>query len=168
MTGTAGLSRVSRLAAHHYVFSSRWVVSSPPDVTFEVLRHPERYNEWWPEIHTAVRTGDGATVITLRTTMPYTVRLSLQREVESPDEGRLEAAVDGHVHGHVQWTVTGGQVGSAIHLSLFAALCHPLARRLDLGLLPLMQQIHHRVMRGGARGLGRHIAAPTEPLTLLG
>ena len=162
MTGTAGLSRVSRLAAHHYDFSSRWVVSSPPDVTFAVLRQPERYAEWWPEIRSAVQTSEGAGVIELRSAWPFTVRFSLTRENEDPDEGRLEAVIDGDVRGHVQWTVTGAQVGSVVHFNQDVTLRHPVARRLDFALHPLMQRIHHRAMRGGARGLGRHVAASTE------
>lgn len=159
MTGSADSSKVSRLAAHRYEFSSRWLVASTPDETYAVLSRPDLYAEWWPEIRKAHRTGDGVGLMELRSALPLTLRFSLTRDVEDPVERRLKADVDGDIRGFVQWTVASGDDGSVIDFKQVVTLLHPIARRLDFALRPLMEWNHNRAMRGGSRGLGKHLAS---------
>lgn len=159
MTGTADSSRVSRVAAHRYEFTSRWTVAATPDATYAVLARPDLYNEWWPEIRSAVQTGDGVGHMALRSALPFTLRFTLQRDVEDPIALRLKADVDGDIRGYVQWEVARGDRGSVINFTQVVTLQHPLVRRLDFAIRPLLQWNHDRAMRGGSRALDRHMAA---------
>ena len=159
MTAATGSSKVRRLAAHHYEFSSRWVVPSAPDETYVVLSRPDLYAQWWPEIRKAEQTGDGVGLMELRSALPFTLRFSLTRDVEDPVARRLKADVDGDIRGYVQWTVTAGDDGSVVDFQQVVTLQHAVARRLDFALRPLMQWNHDRAMRGGSRGLARYMRA---------
>ncbi len=157
MTGTADSSRVSRLAAHRYEFSSTWTVPAEPDETYAVLSRPDLYGEWWPEIRKAHQTGDGVGLMELRSALPLTLKFSLTRDVEDPVGRRLKADVDGDIRGYVQFTVTPGEFGSVVEFKQVVTLQHPIARTVDFALRPLMQWNHDRAMRGGSRGLGERL-----------
>lgn len=147
-------STVRRIAAHEYRFQSQWTFGCDFADAVEVLSRLEDYAQWWPQVTRSERDGEaGRAVVHLRSALPFTLRLRLDRDVEDRAGGRLRANVGGDIEGFVSWTVTREPAGTHVQFDQDVTLRHPVARRVDIIARPVLQWNHAVAMRGCARGL---------------
>lgn len=146
--------RVERLARHHYLFTSTWIVPLERSVAIELLADLSAYPRWWPEFLHARKVGDARLDMALRSRLPFTLTFNLTRQVEDRDEGRLLATAEGDIKGTVQWTVPrqGGTTTKA-YFRQEVELQHRLVRPVDVLLRPLLEWNHAAAMESGQRGI---------------
>ena len=158
MTGTAGRrSRVERIAAHEYAFTSVWHLAAPVDAVFEVLRDLWSYPVWWPEIIRAHQISEDEGEFALRSRLPLTLQFRLRRDAEDHRQRVLRAMATGDIAGSVEWRLRPTSTGTTINFTQLVTLEHPLARRGDLILRPLLTWNHRVAMSSGERGLIAHL-----------
>lgn len=152
-------SGVRRLAAHEYEFRSEWAFPADRDAVCDVLGRLEEYAQWWPQITRSESDGRaGRAVVHLRSALPFTLKLKLTREVEDRAAGVFRAIVTGDIEGFVAWSITETDTGTRVRFDQAVTLRHPVARRVDIVIRPLLQWNHAVAMRGCAEGLGRRLA----------
>lgn len=158
MSGTAGdRSRVERLAAHEYEFSSIWQLPTTVETAFAVLRDLWSYPVWWPQFTRAERTAEDEGVFALRSRLPLTLNFTLRRDIEDEQHGTLRAQASGDISGIVEWRLQPADTLTVASFTERVTLEHPLARRLDVVLRPLLTWNHRSAMRSGERGLIAHL-----------
>lgn len=161
---TSPRSSVQRIAAHEYEFQSRWTFDCDYDSVFNLLSRLEDYEQWWPQVTRSERAaGAGRAIVHLRSSLPFTLKLALQRDVEDHDAGRLRAHVAGDIVGFVSWTVTREPSGTLVRFDQVVTLEHPVARRVDVLARPILQWNHAVAMRGCARGLQDQLPVGGRP-----
>jgi hypothetical protein len=153
-------SRVDRISSHRYAFHSRWVLPHAAHEVFEVLADVWRYPEWWPAFESAQRITADTGAFVLRSRLPITLRISLEREVEDARAGVLRVRSTGDLEGTVEWRLEGHPTRpeTIIDFSERVTLNHRLARQLDFVIRPLLLWNHAAAMRTGEQGLRRLLA----------
>lgn len=171
MTGVAGdRSGVERIAAHEYAFTSTWQLPFTAEKVFAVLRDLWSYPEWWPEFKGAQQTAEDEGVFALRSRLPLTLNFTLRRDVEDSQRGILRALATGDIEGVVEWRLQAAGTDTVVGFTERVELQHPLARRTDFMLRPLLTWNHRSAMNSGERGLITHLrdlergSVPGEPL----
>lgn len=158
MTGAArSCSRVQRVGGHEYAFSSTWQLPAPAKSVFAVLRDLWSYPEWWPEFKRAEQTAEDEGSFTLRSRLPLTLNFALRREIENYQQGLLRALAAGDIEGIVEWRIEPVDQGTRVAFIEQVTLQHPLARRTDIVLRPILEWNHRGAMSSGERGLIRHL-----------
>ena len=99
----------------------------------------------------------GRAVVHLRSALPFTLRLALERDVEDRDGGNLRARVRGDIDGFVGWTISPSPAGTSVRFDQVVTLEQPVVRTVDFLIRPLLQWNHAVAMRGCARGLQRRL-----------
>lgn len=151
-------SHVDQSGINHYIFTSTWPVPADVDQVFKVLSDVVDYTAWWPEFKSATRTGPDTGDFVLRSFLPFSLRFSLQREIEDREHGHLRARASGDIAGTVQWLVRSERSNfTRADFRQDVILMHPFARRLSPVLKPLLRLNHTAAMRGGYAGLRRHL-----------
>lgn len=153
-------SHVERIAAHRYSFTSTWDLPVERSVAFAVLADLWTYPAWWPEFKRADRLSDDHGVFALRSALPLTLNFTLTRDVEDEAAGLLRANADGDITGTVEWKlVDDGPVSCMALFTQEVTLNHPIARRTDFALRPILSWNHSVAMSSGHGGILASLAA---------
>lgn len=143
----------------HYKFDSEWELEAPIDRVFELLTHPENFQEWWPSVTDSRRLvegdeeGVGAIVAyTLRSPVFYSMDFQAKTlEVERPR--RIHTLVRGDLIGTGTYLLEERAGRTKVVLLWYVSttrrwmnLVAPVAR-------PLFVWAHHHVMREGAAAM---------------
>ena len=109
--------RRSRQSAHNggvaaaFVFDATWTIAAPAQAVYEVLAAPDDYPRWWPQIRWARRIDADSGELGARSRLPYTLRMTVRREVEDPGTLTLLAALTGDLVGFSRWQVSPAPAG---------------------------------------------------------
>lgn len=145
--------------ATSYVFRERWTAAAEPERVRDVLIDLEHYPLWWQQVVAVAKAGDDDAVVLCRSMLPYTLELRLH--AVSRDLPTIEVTLDGHLRGHVRWTLEpdadGGTVLTWEQRVTVGGWLAPLAA---VG-RPLLRWNHARMMAGGRTGLRQRLAAQT-------
>lgn len=79
----------------------------------------------------------------------------MARDIEDPRSRRLRARVGRDLEGTVEWAIGVSPEGTVIDFAQVVTLTHPLVRRVDRLLRPVLEWNHSVAVAGGACGL-RH------------
>lgn len=123
---------------------------------YAVLAAVDDYAVWWPQVRSVARVDDETTRVVVRSVLPYTLRLLLTREIEDGPAGLLRAGIGGDLRGWSQWVVRGDDGHTVAEFTqevevagALGAVARPGAR--------LLRRNHDAMMRGGRKGLLRHL-----------
>lgn len=150
-----------------FVLVSRWRVAAPLSAVWQLLSDPQGWPAWWPYVRAVrlLRTGAaGSDVGSLRriewgSALGYglsldvtTTRIVKQREIEGTAHGDLD--------GVGLWRLESAAGDTIVTYRWAVMLRKPWMRRLLPLLRPVFAWNHNAVMRAGARGMARQLAAP--------
>lgn len=149
-----------------YRFRSVWDLDAPPARVYAVLEQPGEYPHWWPQIRRVEPVGDRTGTATVRSVLPYALRVTAGELLRDPVRGVLEVSLHGDLEGWARWTVRPrAGAGTARTRALYeqeVEVRRPLMRRLALPGRPVFRLNHALMMRAGRRGLAARLAAPPE------
>lgn len=148
------------MKVHEYRFASLWTVhGATAEAVAEVLAHLEAYPRWWPQIRSVERVARDRAIVTIRSALPYTLRVTLIGEPPHRGQRAFVAEMRGDLVGWSRWNVE--QHASDVVTVRFheravvrhrrLALVEPLVR-------PAFRWNHGVMMRDGERGLRRAVS----------
>lgn len=152
-----------------FVLLSRWRVAAPLPAVWRLLSDPQGWPAWWPYVR-AVRPlskGSGNDVGSRRriewgSALGYGISLDVTttRVVE---EREIEGRAQGDLDGVGLWRLESDAGGTVVTYRWAVVLRRPWMRRMLPLLRPVFAWNHNAVMRAGARGMARRLAAPLIP-----
>jgi Polyketide cyclase / dehydrase and lipid transport len=142
-----------------YVFRSEWRLPAGPDEVYAVLEDVENYPAWWPQVVRVRRIDDLSGEMKVRSRLPYTLTVVLQREVEDPVRRVLRARLDGDMTGMSQWTVSASGPGSVAVFDEAVDMRRRTIRTAGRFARPALVLNHSLMMRAGERGLRSFLTA---------
>jgi hypothetical protein len=140
-----------------YVFSSTWRLAAPLSAVFSALRDVETYPHWWPQVVAVRRIDDLRGELRCRSLLPYDLVFALHREVEDAGSGVLRARLSGDLAGVSQWTVRADGDGAVAVFDEEVDVHKRLVRAAGRFVRPALRFNHDLMMRGGEKGLRRHL-----------
>ena len=149
------------MSRHFYVFRSHWLVDAPAPRVFDTLAKLDEYPNWWPQVRSTRPIDEQTCEVEVRSTLPYSLRMTAHHSRKDPAAGVLEARLTGDLVGHSRWTLTSGPQGTVLEFGEEVELRRPLLRRLSFA-RPAFRINHALMMRAGERGLRRHLAMNTS------
>ncbi|MEU6062446.1 SRPBCC family protein [Streptomyces sp. NPDC047097] len=148
---------------HHYRFTSLWRLPAPPDRVHAVLARPEDYPRWWPQVREVARRDERTGTASIRSALPYTLRVTLTERRNDAVARVLESGIGGDMDGRARWTtVPDGRGGSLARYEQEVVVRRKLLRRLAVPARPLLRANHAWMMRCGERGLTAWLRRPGE------
>ncbi|HEV8690068.1 MAG TPA: SRPBCC family protein [Ideonella sp.] len=153
-----------------YSYVSHWRLDAPPQAVWQALTDVDAWPEWWPYVRRVqlLRRGrepDGVGAlrrIDWASRLPYGFTLDVEC-VESDEPRRLRGRSSGHLEGEGLWELWPDGVGTVVRYTWRLDLNTTWMRLAAPLMAPLFRWNHHGVMRGGARGLARWLAARAHP-----
>jgi hypothetical protein len=144
------------VSRHFYVFRSHWLVDAPAPRVFDTLAKLDEYPDWWPQVRSTRPIDEQTCEVEVRSTLPYSLRMTAHHSRKDPAAGVLEARLTGDLVGHSRWTLTSGPHGTVLEFGEEVELRRPLLRGLSFA-RPAFRINHALMMRAGERGLRRHL-----------
>ena len=146
---------------NHYRFHSEWTVPSAYEKTYGVLKDLRTYPEWWPEVKSVIPIDQDRAAVLIMGLLPYSLEFLMEKEVDDPDKGILQASLSGDLDGFSSWEIRNSDHGCRLIydqevevtkrlLQVFA----PIAR-------PLFKANHSLMMLRGERGLRSYLDPST-------
>ena len=138
-----------------YRFRGEYRIAAPCSPVVAGLRDADHWPTWWPQIRAVVRHSDTTGLVTIRSLLPVTLRLTVTGEVDDPDAGVLRARIGGDLDGWIEFGVDCGEHDGAARVT-YAQECgvsKPGLARASALLRPLLRANHAAMMRSGMRGL---------------
>ncbi|MGW1774188.1 SRPBCC family protein [Streptomyces sp. NPDC002104] len=145
-----------------YRFRSVWDLDAAPARVYAALETPESYPLWWPQIRAVAPAAGGSGTASIRSVLPYTLRVGAAELLRDPVRGILEVALLGDLEGWARWTVRARAGGTRALYEQEVEVRRPLMRLLGLPGRPVFRLNHTLMMRAGRRGLAAHLAARPE------
>lgn len=147
------------MSRHFYAFASEWVVPVPPVRVFETLSRLDEYPQWWPQVRSTNAIDEQTCEIEVRSTLPYSLRMTAHHSRKDAEAGVLEADLTGDLIGQSRWLLTRAPdgTGTVLRFGEEVEVVRPLLRRLSFA-RPAFRFNHALMMRAGERGLRRHLA----------
>lgn len=144
------------MSRHFYVFRSHWLVEAPAPRVFDTLAKLDEYPNWWPQVRSTRPIDEQTCEVEVRSTLPYSLRMTAHHSRRDPAAGVLEARLSGDLVGHSRWTLTPAPHGTVLEFGEEVELRRPLLRKLSFA-RPAFRINHAVMMRAGERGLRRHL-----------
>jgi Polyketide cyclase / dehydrase and lipid transport len=141
-----------------YRFRSIWNVEAPLTDASAVLRDPGTYPAWWPEVKEAVRVGEEAYRMRVRSFLPYDLLFTTTKVREDLAAGILEASLAGDIEGFSRWLLAPTASGTRLIFEEEVTTHKPLLNRLALVARPAFRGNHAVMMRRGEAGLRVYLA----------
>ncbi len=153
-----------------FVFDATWTIAAPAQAVYEVLAAPDDYPRWWPQIRWARRIDADSGELSARSRLPYSLRMTVRREVEDPGTLTLRAALTGDLVGFSRWQVrpAAGGTGPDGRPSTTATFRQEVdvtgaALRIAASLAPaVLRWNHSAMMAAGEQGLRRYLTDPAS------
>lgn len=146
-----------------YSFAARWPMAAHPDACFAVLADLAHYDVWWPQVRALRQVDDDTAAVEARSTLPYTLQITLHRVREDPATRRLVAAIDGDLRGWASWRVRGALNGSTVEYGQEVVTTAPWMNRVGPLLAPVFRLNHATMMRAARRGLAAQLRDSSPP-----
>ena len=146
------------MAPHRYRFRSEWRLARPASIVWDVLEAVPSYPSWWPQVRRTAIVELAAVEVTCRSALPYSLVFTSRPARREPSAGVLEARLHGDLEGWSRWTITSD--GGDCCITVFeeeVVVNRRLLRLLEPAARPLFRLNHRWMMRGGVRGLRRHL-----------
>lgn len=142
-------------AAPRFRFADRWTVPAPPEAVRDVVVDLEHYPAWWPQVRAVASLGPDDARVLIRSTLPYTLDLSLHaRSRELPELG---VEIDGDLRGWACWSLAPTAEGTAMSFAQEVELM-TLPHVAVAAARPLLRWNHARMMAGCRAGLTSRLA----------
>jgi hypothetical protein len=145
--------------AASYRFDNTWRLPAPRERVYAVLADVERYVLWWPQVREIHRIDEDSGRVWIRSLLPYTLELVLERSVQDEARGVLKVDVTGDLHGWCAWQFSADGAGTRADFSQEVEVTVPTLRRAPFAVRPLLRGNHAHMMRSGERGLREHLAS---------
>lgn len=148
-----------------FTLITRWRVAARLEEVAAILAEPERFPDWWSEVHVSVAVldpggpdGVGRRVaLHTRGRLAYTLRWQA-RVIESRRPHRWTVEATGDLVGRGTWTLQQQGDMAEITYDWRVAIAKPLLRPLTPLLRPLYAANHRWAMERGLEGLKRELA----------
>ncbi|HXH89657.1 MAG TPA: SRPBCC family protein [Gaiellaceae bacterium] len=148
-----------------YSFVTTWALHAPIADVWEAIRATERWPEWWPGVRVAEQTsaGDADGIGSVhryvwRSLLPYDIEFGIRTtKVERPH--LIEGEADGNLRGTGRWRLWEGD-GTAVTYEWNVETTIPWMNAIAPIGRPVFHWSHDHVMRNGARGMAKLLAAP--------
>lgn len=147
------------MTPRHYSFASIWRVGAPLGATYEVVSDLEHYAAWWPDVHSVTGIDDDTARLAIRSTLPYTLHLTLHRTRADEDARHLLAEIAGDLEGWASWRLSQHESGTVLRFSQEVVTTKPWMNAVGYVLGPVFRMNHAAMMRRGQTGLSRHLAS---------
>lgn len=141
-----------------YQFHSRWQLDASPGDVFTALRQLLDYPAWWPQVRAATQVDDDTCWLTIRSTLPYNLRVLSRRTHDDAAAGTLEAALSGDLEGMSRWTISRSGPATLAVFDEDVAARKALIRTLGPVARPAFRANHAVMMAAGKRGLVAYLA----------
>lgn len=143
-----------------FSFHDRWLVPAAAGLVFAALRDADHYPDWWPNVLVAQRLDEGSGILVCRSLLPYSLRMTVRREVIDPAAGLLRVRLQGDLVGWSSWHVlpiprSDPQQTLADFRQQVTAPGVPGGN--SVALRPILDANHRVMMWRGRRGLIRHL-----------
>ena len=130
-----------------------------PEWAFEILGDLASYPRWWPQIRRVEMLDDTRADVTIRSFLPYSLTVRLQRTLLDPESGTLEVEMRGDLEGTTRWEITpDGPSGAIVRFEERARLARDVLRAVEPIGRPLFISNHAWMMRSCRRGLEASLA----------
>ncbi|MFB7668802.1 SRPBCC family protein [Kitasatospora sp. NPDC056138] len=145
---------------NHYHLTSVWRLPAEPQRVYRALEDVARYPQWWPQVRAVRQLDEHTGELTIRSALPYTLRVTVREQHRSPAAGLLQAALEGDLQGWSSWRVSPADrgAGTQVRFEEDVRPAKPLMRRLAVIARPLFLANHAAMMRAGELGLTAHLA----------
>lgn len=144
-----------------YRFRSVWHLDAPPAAVYAVLEQPGEYPHWWPQIRGVEPVDDRTCTATVRSVLPYALRVTATELLRDPVRGVLEVSLRGDLDGWARWTVRPragtGAARTRVLYEQEAEVRRPLLRLLAVPGRPVFRLNHALMMRAGRHGLAARL-----------
>lgn len=148
-----------------YRFRDTWLVPGSAERAFEVLADLGAYPRWWPPVREVRRIDEDRAFVRIQASLPYTLRLRLDRRVQDREAGLLEVGIAGDLEGFARWRIEPRDGGALLRYEQ-----EVVTRKRSLNVLaPVARWAfianHAAMMRSGRRGLRAYLprASVTRP-----
>jgi Polyketide cyclase / dehydrase and lipid transport len=142
-----------------YHFTSTWRLPAEPDAVYAALADVARYPLWWPQVRSARQLDEQSGELRCRSLLPYDLVFRARQMIADPVARVLRARLDGDLCGQSEWRVTADGTGATAVFIEDVDVAKPVLRRIGPLARPLLRANHDAMMRNGAVGLRRHLAA---------
>lgn len=153
------------MRSRHFDLVSHWHIEAPVGRVWAALTDVETWPRWWPYVRQVqtLRRGDASGLGSLRriawaTRLPYDIEIEIEA-IESLRHERLRGRSAGQLRGEGLWLLRAEGSHTEVTYVWRVELAQPWMRWLAPVLAPLFRWNHDGVMRAGAAGLARHLAA---------
>ncbi len=140
-----------------YRFDNEWHLDAPREKVFAVLADVEGYGGWWPQIRQIHRIDAETGRVRIRSLLPYTLNLVLERVLQDEARGVLRVDVSGDLLGWCAWHLTTEGGGTRARFSQEVEVTVTVLQRMPSAIRPLLRGNHAHMMRSGERGLRKHL-----------
>lgn len=135
-------------------FRRDWTVAASPDEVYAVCADVDSYPTWWREVRSVERVDDDRGVALVRSVLPYTLRLTMTREVEDPVDRVLRVGLGGDLCGWSEFVISAVEgEGCAVAYRQEVEVTAPVLRRVAPLLGPVLRANHALMMRSCERGM---------------
>jgi hypothetical protein len=149
----------------HYMFETDWVLTAPIEQVFDVLSHPETFEEWWPSVinSTLVSEGDADGLsararYTIESPLLYRMTFDLRTiDVERPN--RLRAVVRGDLVGTGTFHLERVGAGTLVRFDWYVATTKRWMNIAAFLAKPVLAWAHGRIMLQGCEAMAAHLGA---------
>ncbi|MFD5828457.1 SRPBCC family protein [Lentzea sp. NPDC060358] len=139
---------------NHYRFDLSWEIGRAGEEVYDVLTDLEAYPRWWPDYREVRRVDADTVAVVLRSSLPYTLRLTNRFLTRDRERGHFRLALGGDIAGWIDFALTGTSVRITQDCTAEKRLLRvfaPVARR-------AFAHNHALTMRRGHRGLSELLA----------
>ena len=127
-----------------------------------MLRDLATYPNWWPEVKRVEQVDADRADVTITALLPYSLRFSMEREVDDASAGVLVARMTGDLEGTSCWRLSPVEGGCSMLFEEVVEANKVLLRVLAPIARPAFVLNHAVMMRRGRRGLREYLAGRSE------
>lgn len=150
---------------NEFVLVTCWTIPAPIEAVWAALHDVQQWPTWWPYVKqvTEIEPGDADGVgarheFVWATRLPYRIAFEM-RTTRVLRPLLIEGRASGDLNGTGRWDLEPVANGTRVRYEWRVSADKPWMRRLALLLRPVYVWNHNGVMRGGERGLLRHLGA---------
>lgn len=148
----------------HYRLESEWKLTAPNDAVFDLLSHPEDFQDWWPSVKRSRLLGHGddsgvgaRAEYTVRGPFLYSMTFTATSvEIDKPN--RIHTLIRGELVGTGTYDIDVAD-GTNVRLVWRVSTTKPWMKRLSPLMRPVFVWAHRSVMRKGATAMANQLGA---------
>ena len=141
-----------------YRFHSRWELTPRPATSSQLCGNYSTTRPGGPQVRAATQVDDDTCWLTIRSTLPYNLRVLSRRTRDDDAAGTLEAALSGDLEGMSRWTISRSGPATLAVFDEDVVARKALIRTLGPVARPAFRANHAVMMAAGKRGLVAYLA----------